>query len=591
MTSRWEQRFRAPEISFPDWSREAPGRLVYGSTESGIWQAHTFDLASGARRQVTDHPVGVVACHASEDGLSVVWWQDETGGESGRWLSQPFDGGATNSLVDGVPTGWSEGLAQAAGVIAVGISDDGGFAVYLSDGGGAARELCRSLEYASVAGLSADGMLLALEHSEHGDLMHPGVRVLDSRTGGIVAEQLDEGKSLEAARWAPVTGDQRLAIVHERRGEDAVAVWDLGTGAWQEVASRLEGAVRPLDWWPDASALLLRHEHEARHRLYRCELASGRLTEITHPQGHVPAARVRPDGAVWLLHSIGSTAPRILDESRFEVIQTEGERAPDGRPYVSFHFENPRGQAVHGFYVTPEGAGPWPLLVRPHGGPTWLDEDRWNPEVQSYVDAGLAVAMINYRGSTGYGAEWRDALVGDIGGPELEDLNAGLDHLVSIGVADAARAAVGGWSWGGYLTLMELGRHPDLWRCGMAGIPVGDLVLNYEDESPILKAYDRALLGGEPSHVPQLVRERNPITYADRVRAPVLFVIGENDSRCPLRQAMAYVDRLRARSHPHELYLFPTGHGSHDVDENVHQQRVILEFLARHLPGVRVPAT
>jgi dipeptidyl aminopeptidase/acylaminoacyl peptidase len=71
----------------------------------------------------------------------------------------------------------------------------------------------------------------------------------------------------------------------------------------------------------------------------------------------------------------------------------------------------------------------------------------------------------------------------------------------------------------------------------------------------------------------------------------VLFVIGENDSRCPLRQAMAYVDRLRARSHPHELYLFPTGHGSHDVDENVHQQRVILEFLARHLPGVRVPAT
>ena len=187
------------------------------------------------------------------------------------------------------------------------------------------------------------------------------------------------------------------------------------------------------------------------------------------------------------------------------------------------------------------------VLVRPHGGPTWLDEDRFSPEVQSYVDAGLAVAMINYRGSTGYGAKWRDALIGDIGGPELEDLNAGLSDLVEAGIADPACAAVGGWSWGGYLTLMELGKHPELWLCGVAGIPVGDYALGYEDLSPNLQAYDRALLGGEPEDVPELMRDRSPIMFADQVRVPVLFLIGENDSRCPLRQAMAYVERLAAR--------------------------------------------
>jgi dipeptidyl aminopeptidase/acylaminoacyl peptidase len=69
----------------------------------------------------------------------------------------------------------------------------------------------------------------------------------------------------------------------------------------------------------------------------------------------------------------------------------------------------------------------------------------------------------------------------------------------------------------------------------------------------------------------------------------VLFLIGEHDSRCPLRQAMAYVDRLAARGHPHELYLFSTGHGSHDVDEEIRQQRVILEFLVGRVPGVTVP--
>ena len=59
---------------------------------------------------------------------------------------------------------------------------------------------------------------------------------------------------------------------------------------------------------------------------------------------------------------------------------------------------------MHGFYVTPEGDGPFPVLMLLHGGPTWLDEDRWSPEVLAYVDVGFAVGMVNYRGSTGYGA-------------------------------------------------------------------------------------------------------------------------------------------------------------------------------------------
>ena len=64
-----------------------------------------------------------------------------------------------------------------------------------------------------------------------------------------------------------------------------------------------------------------------------------------------------------------------------------------------------------------------------------------------------------------------------------------------------------------------------------------------------------------------MMRDRNAINFADAVQAPVLFLIGENDSRCPLRQAMAYVEKLEARGHPHEVYVFSAGHGSFDVDE------------------------
>lgn len=582
----WEQRFRAPELSFPHWLDAAPGRLVYGSTESGVWQTHVRDLSTGLERRVTGHPVGVVDTYAAAGGEAVAWWQDETGDESGAWLSQPFEGGETRPLLPGLPAGWNEGLAEANGTIAAAISGRGGFAVYASAAAREPVELCRSREYVGIAagrGLSADGALVALSHSDHGDLLHPALRIVAASSGEVIGERRDAGRSLLAAAWSPIAGDRRLAVVHERSGDEAPALWDLDTDGWLDLETGLRGPVLVLDWWPDGASLLLRHERNGRHRLYRFEPGSGLLTPIDHPEGQIAAGRVRPDGEVWLQHSSGASPPRLLSESGAEVLRPQGEPAPAGRSYTSFRFRNEHGQSVHGFYVTPPGAGPWPVLVRPHGGPTWLDEDRFSPEVQSYVDAGLAVAMINYRGSTGYGAEWRDALVGDIGGPELEDLNAGLRHLVEAGIADPEQAAVGGWSWGGYLTLMELGKHPELWRCGVAGVPVGDYAMGYDDLSPNLQAYDRALLGGTPADVPELMRDRSPIEFADRVQAPVLFLIGEADSRCPLRQALAYVEKLAARGHPHEVYRFATGHGSFDVEETIRQQRLILEFLAAHL--------
>jgi dipeptidyl aminopeptidase/acylaminoacyl peptidase len=600
VTTTWERRFRAPTISYPDWSPHAPARIAYESTESGVWQLHVVDVATGARRRVTDHPVGVINGAWSPDGADISWWQDETGDESGRWYAQPFEGGETRLLLPEIETGWSEGIAWVPGMLAVGISGAAGFAVFMSeDGGATVKEIARSTEHLRVAGsdggynrggLSADGMLLCLQHAEHGDEIREALRVIDPLTAATVAELVDEGLNLASSAWSPIPGDGRLAIVHERGGIPQPALWEPATGGWIEVATDLEGEVSVADWWPDASALLLSQLHDGRHRLYRYDLASGELAAIEHPQGQVEWAQVRPDGAVWYRHSTGGSAPRILDEAGREVLPLEGDTAPSGRPFESIRFDNRHGQSVQGFLVTPEGDGPWPIFVRPHGGPTWLDEDRWHPEVQSYVDAGFAVVLVNYRGSTGRGAEWRDALIGDIGGPELEDLNNAFDHLVERGVADPERAVVGGWSWGGYLTLMMLGKHPERrWRCGIAGIPVGDYELGYEDLSPNLQAYDRALLGGRPDEVPELMAERNPIHSADAVQAPVLFLIGENDSRCPYRQAMAYVDRLKARGHEHEVYLFSTGHGSFDVEEEIRQQQAILGFLERHVPGVQVP--
>jgi len=597
----WERRFRAPISFLPEWSPSAPGRCVYASNEAGVWQLFAWETSSGERRQVTESVVGVIDGTPTFDGEGVLWFEDETGDESGRWLRQQFSGGETRAFLDGVRHGWSGGLAQAPGIVAAGISDGDGFAVYVSLDGAPATEVCRSMEALRIGsvdqggflrgGLSADGSLLCLEHAGHGDLIHSALRVIDPRSGATVGEQLDPGMSLVAKCWAPALGDQRLAFDHERGGEARPAIWDLSTGDRRDLQLDLVGEVRVEDWWPDGSALLLKHLVEGRHQLLRFGLATGDLRAVPMEPGVISKARVRPDGRVWCLHEQGHRQRRVVDGTGAEVLRLRRARSVAARAYQTWHFANPHGHRVHGFFVTPDDSGgPFPVMMFVHGGPTWLDTDRWQPEVQAYVDAGFVVGLVNYRGSTGYGSKWRDTLIGNIGGPELEDVNAGLRDLVERGIADPERAVIAGYSWGGYVTLLELGKHPELWACGVAGVPIGDYEAGYEDLSPLLQAYDRALLGSAPSDVPELMRDRNPINFADDVRAPVLFLIGENDSRCPYRQAMLYVEKLAGRGHPHEVCVFPTGHSPFDVDERVRQVRDILDFLSRHVPGVRAAA-
>ncbi|GIU94756.1 MAG: peptide hydrolase [Gaiellaceae bacterium] len=599
--ARWLRRFRAPVSLLPEWSPHAPDRAVYVSTESGVWQVHAWDVRSGERRQVTDHPIGVVDGFPTLRGEGVVWFQDETGAEAGRWLVARFEGGdEARPFLPELPVGWSEGLAQAPGIVAAALSGEHGFAIHVARDGEPARELLRAPEPLRIggvdeggylrAGLSADGRLLCLEHALHDDLLHPGLRVVVARTGETVADLRDEGLSVTARCWSPRHGDGRIAVSHEREGEERPALWEPESGRFQPLPIASPGPVWAADWWPDASALLLVELLDGRNRLLRYDLASGETSELPSEPGVILKARVRPDGSVWYLHEQGHRPRSVLDERGREVLPLRGAEELPARPYVSWRFRNPHGQEVHGFYVTPDGTGPFPVLMLVHGGPTSLDLDRWQPEVQAYVDAGFVVGMVNYRGSLGYGRAWRDALVGNIGGPELEDVNAGLDDLVARGIADPERAVIAGHSWGGYITLLELGLHPERWRCGVAGVPVADYVASYEDLSPLLQAYDRALLGGKtPAEVPELMRERNPIEHVDRVVAPVLILVGRNDSRCPYRQVLRYVERLRARGHPHELYEFDAGHASFDVEERIRQVATILDFLARHVPGVRVP--
>ncbi len=600
-TPPWERRFRAPILSFPSWAADAPDRMILASTESGSYQLHTWDRATGERRQVTRDAVGVLEGRPTRDGTGVIWFQDETGAERGTFVVAPFDEDtAPEPLLDGLPEGWTEGLAIGRHRSLAVMSTEDGYRVWASDDGEPVRLLHEHAQPIRLAGgwgltgsvdrgaLSADDRVAVLEVMEDGDVLHPSLRAVDAATGETLADLRDDGLELAGFGFSPVAGDLRMAITHERSGERRPAIWDVATGSVRDLALDLDGDVEPADWWPDASAMLLVQLEAGRHRLHRYDLATDELTTLDTEPGSITAAAVRPDGAVWyrghngqhpaVLLEAGTTAPLLV---------AAGPAAPAGRDFEGWWFTNPKGQRVHGFLVHPEGDGPHPVMMRVHGGPHSVDMDRWAPDVQAHVDAGFLVAMVNYRGSVGFGQEWRDELTGNIGFLELEDVLAGLDDLVVRGLADPARAVLAGWSWGGYVTLLGLGRHPERWAAGIGGVPVADYVAAYEDEAPILQALDRALFGGSPAEVPHLFVERNPITYVDAVAAPLLILAGENDSRCPIRQVWNYVGLLRARGLEPQVYTYATGHASFDVEERIRQTAIVLDFLARSVPGIR----
>ena len=593
--ARWEARFRAPVLSFPAWAADAPDRLVLSTTESGSYQLHAWDRATGRRGQVTHDPVGVIEGLPTRDGTGVIWFRDETGAEKGSWVVSPFEGdGEPVPLVDGVPIGWTEGLAIGRRRVVVGRSNTDGYSVWAASDGGPARLLHQHpqpFRLASGMGghgaLSSDDAVACLEVMEDGDVMHAWLRAIDTETGATIAELRDIDRELIGFGFAPGPGDRRMAITHERTGHRRPAIWDTATGEVVDLELSFEGQAEPLAWWPDGSALLVRELLDGRHHLHRYDLASRSTERLRTEPGSITGAAVRPDGTVWYRAHAGEHPAHLLEVGANEpVLIADGPAAPRGRRFEPWWFTNPKGQQVHGFLVHPDGPGPHPLLLRVHGGPHSVDMDRWAPDIQASADAGFLVAMVNYRGSEGFGQAWRDELTGNVGFTELEDVLAGLDDLVARDLADPARVVLTGRSWGGYLTLLGIGRHPERWVSAIAGVPVADYVTAFEDESPILQAMDRALFGGSPDELPDVYRERNPLTYVDAVTGPLLILAGEHDTRCPIRQVRIYVDRLRTRGIEPQLHIYGTGHASYDVGERIRQQALELDFLARTVPGV-----
>jgi len=214
-------------------------------------------------------------------------------------------------------------------------------------------------------------------------------------------------------------------------------------------------------------------------------------------------------------------------------------------------------------------------------------QNGWFPDIQFLVSHGFVVIAPNFRGSTGFGRAFQEANRRDLGGGDLRDLVAAVDFLKRTGYVDPRRIAVMGASYGGYLTLMALTKYPDLWAAGVAIVPFANWFTEYESEDPTLKAYDRVMMG-DPVADAELWRDRSPIFFADRIRAPLLLLAGANDIRCPAAETRQIAEAVRSAGGIVEVKIYENeGHGFSRRENRIDAFRRVAQFLKRYLLNAR----
>lgn len=248
------------------------------------------------------------------------------------------------------------------------------------------------------------------------------------------------------------------------------------------------------------------------------------------------------------------------------------------------------GREIEALLVAPrtaEESRGLPAVVFVHGGPTWQWYDEFHPVVQLMVSRGFVVLLPNVRGSTGYGAAFRDLNRMDLGGGDLRDLEAAARYLVSLSEVDPARLGVTGISYGGFLTYMALTKQPGIWAAGCAEAGITDWVKGYDGQLPALQHYIRSLMGDPVSNA-ALWADRSPVNFARQLRAPLLILHGLHDPRCPIIHAQVFRAALLETGHREGedfeyLEFSDEGHSSYDVEQQMRSVIPMVDFFERRL--------
>jgi dipeptidyl aminopeptidase/acylaminoacyl peptidase len=255
-------------------------------------------------------------------------------------------------------------------------------------------------------------------------------------------------------------------------------------------------------------------------------------------------------------------------------------------PMKPVKIRGPDGQTLPGYLTVPleSGGRNLPMVVYPHGGPYYRDSWGFDSMVQFMASRGYAVLQVNFRGSTGYGREWYDAGLRNWGTVMVDDITASTKWAIEEGIADPARICIAGWSYGGYAALMSAVREPDLYRCVVSIAGVSDLRALASETRRFHGGRYRAdhSIGSDSDEL----KAGSPLLGAERIKAPVLLVHGDNDIQVLVDHSRRMARALESKDKEYELAVIRDGNHSLSRYEWREQLLRKLEgFLGREMSG------
>jgi dipeptidyl aminopeptidase/acylaminoacyl peptidase len=250
------------------------------------------------------------------------------------------------------------------------------------------------------------------------------------------------------------------------------------------------------------------------------------------------------------------------------------------------HYKTFDGKIISAFLWVPfnlKRDGSNPAIVLPHGGPTGQAIDYFSRAIVTLVTHGYVCIAPNVRGSTGYGIEFQKANVKDLGGGDLQDEVYAAKFLEATGYADPKKIGITGGSYGGFMTLMAIGKTPDVWAAGVELFGIINWLTMIQHEDPFLRQYEKSLLG-DPDTDRAIYEADSPLAYIKNTKAPLLVLQGDNDIRVPKEEAEQIVKILKDSGKPVEAHYYPNeGHGFAKRENQIDAIQRELDFFDRYL--------
>ncbi|MFN2175130.1 MAG: S9 family peptidase [Anaerolineales bacterium] len=241
-----------------------------------------------------------------------------------------------------------------------------------------------------------------------------------------------------------------------------------------------------------------------------------------------------------------------------------------------------------GLYYPPlnkryEGTGKPPLIVYIHGGPTGQSSSAFNPRAQFFTSRGYAFLEVNYRGSAGFGREYRNKLRKNWGIYDVEDAVSGAQYLIDENLVDKERLVILGGSAGGFTVLKTLEDFPGFYKAGICLYGVSNQFTLAEETHKFEAFYSVSLLGPLPE-ASEIYRERSPVFFVDKIEDPIAVFQGEDDVVVPRSQSDEIVSSLEKRGIPHIYHVYPgEGHGFRKSKTIAHFYNEVDKFLRQNV--------